>query len=85
LFEDFLGEMDIVNSKSEEEDDENECDGDEGSVYDLDSFTLLLLFPISSLFFSTTSYIAAYATLCIYYGWHGFMPKLGEATQLYHL
>ncbi|KAK2371777.1 hypothetical protein QL285_072989 [Trifolium repens] len=60
--------MEIVNSKSEEEDDENECDGDEGSVYDLDSFTLLLLFPISSLFFSTTSYIAAYATLCIYYG-----------------
>jgi hypothetical protein len=58
--------MEIVNSKSEEEDDENECDGDEGSVYDLDSFTLLLLFPISSLFFSTASYIVAYAKTYAY-------------------
>ena len=42
--------MEIVNSKSEEEDDENECDGDEGSVCDFDSFVLLVfLFPISSL------------------------------------
>jgi len=61
VLEDLRGEMEIVNSKSEDEDDENEWDGDEGSVYDFDSFALflVLLFPISALFFSTTSYIVA--------------------------
>lgn len=61
MLEDLRGEMEIVNSKSEEEDDENECDGDEGSVYDFVSFALFLVlfFPISALFFSTTSYMVA--------------------------
>lgn len=59
MLEDLRGEMEIVNSKSEEEDDENEsCDGDEGSVYDFALFLALFL-PISALFFSTTSYMVA--------------------------
>lgn len=85
MLEDLRGEMEIVNSKSEEEDDENECDGDEGSVYDFVSFALFLVlfFPISALFFSTTSYMVASHNIVLYS--HGFRTKIGETTQLYNL
>lgn len=70
--EDLRGEIEIVNSKSEEEEDENECDGDDGSVCDfVESFTLFfVLFPISYFFaFSiSTSIITAqyFCTLSSY-------------------
>lgn len=47
--EDLRGEMEMVNSKSEEEEDEKEWEGEEGSVYDFGSFPVL--FPISLFLF----------------------------------
>ena len=47
MVEDLRGDMEIVNSKSEDEDDEKEWDGDGGRVWDLVCFSVL--FPIGDL------------------------------------
>ena len=42
MVEDLRGEREIVNSKSEEEEDENEWDGEGGSVWDLEGLSVRL-------------------------------------------
>lgn len=39
---DLRGEREIVNSKSEDEEEEKECDGEGGRVWDLEFLSVLL-------------------------------------------
>lgn len=57
--EDLRGETEMVNSKSEDEEEENEWDGEDGSVWDL-AVLLSNLLPMSSGFA-----LLHYLSLCL--------------------
>lgn len=78
--DDLRGEMEMVNSKSEEEDDEKEWEGEDGSVYDIDDFASFgpLLFPISLFLYFLL--LALKSDTLIYY-LHGIAMKYREQNN----